>query len=197
MSSWLRRIIPLLVCIAGSTIHPASALSQAPVGAVSGRVTDASDAVIAGATLTIRHTQTGATRTAETQPDGRYGFENLQPGNYVIEIRSPGFMMQLHNLTLRVGDHQTVNFHLEVGQISQTVEVSGEISGINTSDFDVNGSVVRSQIEALPLNGRNFLELARPSLESASCSSQTPAHSETTTSVCRWPERSMANARIG
>ena len=62
---------------------------------------------------------------------------------------------------LRVGDHLTVNFQLQVGELSEAVEVQGEISGINTNDFRVDGGVSRVQIESLPLNGRNFLELAR------------------------------------
>jgi hypothetical protein len=161
MISPLRLIILFFIGTIGSTLLPLATPGQAPVGGIRGRVTDASGGVIAGATLKISEKQTGATRMAETQPDGYYEFENLQPAEYVIEVGSPGFTTQLYSVTLRVGDHPMVNFHLKVGQLNQTIEVKGEISGINTTDSIVDGSIGGPQIETLPLNGRNFLELAR------------------------------------
>jgi hypothetical protein len=82
-------------------------------------------------------------------------------GEYEIEVRAPGFRTELRRLTLRASDNVTINIELQVGRISEQVEVTGEASGINTTDFKVDGSVGRVQIENLPLNGRSFLELAR------------------------------------
>jgi len=149
------------LAVAASLAFTQSASGQTVVAAIKGKVTDPSDAVIADATLTIRDKQTGAQRVTKTEPDGLYQVESLDPGEYEIEVAGPGFATALYGLALRAGDHLTVNVQMEIGRVSQNVVVPGEISGINTSDFPVNGSVSRLQIEALPLNGRNFLELAR------------------------------------
>ena len=78
-----------------------------------------------------------------------------------MEVSSPGFEKSAYRLTLRAGDYLTVNVPLELGRLSETVAVIGEVSGINTSDFALTGNVSRTQLENLPLNGRNVLELAR------------------------------------
>jgi hypothetical protein len=93
--------------------------------------------------------------------DGTFRIENLQPGTYEVEVNNQGFTTVWRRLTLQVGDHVTVNFELNPGPSNQRVEIRGDISGVNTSDFMVAGSVSRTQIENLPLNGRNYLELAQ------------------------------------
>jgi carboxypeptidase family protein len=143
------------------TIQPDSALGQASSAAIKGKVTDPSDAVLAGANLIIREKQTGAQRVVETQPDGQYQVESLDPGEYEMQVSAQGFGTEVYGLTLLVGDYLTVNFQLKVGQLTETVAVNGQVSGINTSDVSIDGRVSRFQIENLPLNGRNFLELAR------------------------------------
>ena len=137
------------------------AIRQVPFGAINGRVIDPAHAVINDATITIRNKQTGIQRIATTERDGLYQVENLDPSEYEMEVARQGFATALYGLTLRAGDHLTVNFQLEIGQVSESVVVNGQISGVNTTDFAINGSVSRLQIEGLPLNGRNFLELAR------------------------------------
>jgi hypothetical protein len=142
------------------SIWAGPASGQIMSAAIKGRVIDSSDAAIAGATVVVRQKQIGAQRVAETQPDGLYRVESLGPGEYEMEVIRPGFGPEVYGLTLRAGDFLTVNFRLEVAQLTETVVVK-EISGINTSDFTLEGHVARFQIENLPLNGRNFLELAR------------------------------------
>ncbi len=97
----------------------------------------------------------------QTSSDGSYRVEGLDPGDYQIEISTPGFAAEAYSLTLRAGDYLTLNFQLKLGQLTEALTVNGQISGVNTSSFTISGTVGRLQIENLPLNGRNFLELAR------------------------------------
>ena len=101
----------------------------------------------------------------ETNANGQYYITNLEPGDYEIEAFAPGFNTVVQNVRLLVGDQLTVNFQLHPGPVHERVQVSGQTSGINTSEFAVKGSVsqiqIQIQIQNLPLNGRNFLELAR------------------------------------
>jgi hypothetical protein len=154
----------IVVCVLGviaPTLRPSALQAQTPMGAIRGTVSDSSQAVIAGATLTVLDIDSEASRTAESQDDGQYQFEGLQPGNYLIEVRSPGFTSQRYKLTLAVGDHPTVSFRLEVGSVNEVVSVQESIAGIDTTSSSIGGDVGRTQIDNLPLNGRNFLELSR------------------------------------
>jgi opacity protein-like surface antigen len=151
---------------------PVTIYGQIPVATITGLVTDQTGAVIVGAEITVRQTGTGVKRRVTTPADGRFRIENLQPGEYELEANSQGFATVWRRLTLLIGDDATINFELEPGLLNQKVEVRGDISGVNTSDFGISGAVSRTQIENLPLNGRNYLELARlqPEVDVASVS---------------------------
>ena len=136
-------------------------LAQAPVGTISGSVTDASGSVLIDAGITVRQEDTGVRRSVTTDRTGRYHLANLEPGTYEIEAGRTGFTTALRQVTLRVGDSLTVDFELQVGGPDQRVDVQGDASGVNTSGYGVSGSIDRAQIENLPLNGRSFLELAQ------------------------------------
>src|SRR5436190_18067810 len=151
---------------------PVTIYGQIPVATLNGLVTDPTGALIVGAEITVRQTATGVRRRVTTQADGRFRVENLQPGEYEIEANSQGFATVWRRLTIRIGDDATVNFELQPGLLDQKVEVRGDISGVNTSDFGISGVVSRTQVENLPLNGRNYLELAHlePEVDVASVS---------------------------
>jgi len=136
-------------------------LAQAPAGGIRGVVNDVSGAVVTKASLRVSQPQFGGGRVAGTDASGRYYITNLEPGDYEIEAFAPGFDKEVKLVRLLVGDQLTVNFQLHPGSVHERVLVSGQTSGINTSEFAVNGSVSQVQIQNLPLNGRNFLELAR------------------------------------
>src|SRR5262249_16504874 len=138
-----------------------NAFPQISSAAIRGCVVDSSNAVIPGAILNIRQPLTGVRRAVETRRDGMYEVEGLDPGDYEIEIATPGFAPETYSLTLHAGDYLTVNFQLKPGRVTETLTVNAEISAINASSFTIARSVDRSQIDNLPLNGRNFLELAR------------------------------------
>ncbi len=136
-------------------------LAQAPEGTIRGVVKDVTGAVVAKATLRVRQPQFGDERVVETNVNGQYYITNLEPGDYEIDAFAPGFHTEVQNVRLLVGDQLTVNVQLHPGSVNERVLVSGQTSGMNTSEFAVNGSVSQVQIQNLPLNGRNFLELAR------------------------------------
>jgi len=136
-------------------------LAQAPEGTIRGVVRDVTGAVVTNTTLRVRQPQFGDGRVVRANANGQYYITNLEPGDYEIEAFAPGFNTEVQNVRLLVGDQLTVNFQLHPGSVFERVLVSGQTSGINTGEFAVNGSVSQVQIQNLPLNGRNFLELAR------------------------------------
>ncbi len=153
-ASYVLTLLLFLIAIA------VPALSQAPTAAVRGIVSDPSKAIISGAKVTISNKDTGAERNATTNSAGEFQFSALPPGQYDIRVMMSGFRTGLRPLTLQVGENLTVDFDLEVGQTSETVVVTSETPAINTTDYKIDGVVNRKQIDSLPLNGRNFLQLA-------------------------------------
>jgi hypothetical protein len=150
-----------LIAFALLALTQDSLLAQAPEGAIRGIVNDITGAVVTKASLRVTQPQGGGGRAVETDDYGRYYITNLEPGDYDVEAFAPGFKTEVQRVALRVGDHLVVNFQLRPGSVSERVLVNGQISGIDTMEFGVNGSVSQLQIRNLPLNGRNFLELAR------------------------------------
>jgi hypothetical protein len=136
-------------------------LAQVPEGTIRGVVTDMTGAVMTTARLRVSQPGFGGGRAVRADTYGAYYITNLEPGDYQLEALAAGFSAEVKHLTLRVGDHLTINFQLRTGSIDEQVHVSSETSGINASEFAVKGSVSQAQIQNLPLNGRNFLELAR------------------------------------
>jgi len=135
-------------------------VAQAPTASIRGIVTDPSKAIISGAKVTATNKATGATRNAETNSAGEFQLSALPPGEYDLKVTMQGFKSGLRPLTLQVGENLTVDFDLDVGQTSETVVITGETPAINTTDYKIDGVVNRKQIDSLPLNGRNFLQLA-------------------------------------
>jgi carboxypeptidase family protein len=147
-------LLPILIAIA------VAVAAQAPTASIRGIVSDPSKAIISGAKVTAVNKATGATRNAETNSAGEFQFSALPPGEYEIKITMQGFKSGLRPLTLQVGENITLDFDLEVGQASETIVVTSETPAINTTDYKIDGVVNRKQIDSLPLNGRNFLQLA-------------------------------------
>ncbi len=135
--------------------------AQAPTATIAGAVTDATGAVLVDARIVVRETGTGMTRTARTRDNGRFSLDSLRPSTYDVEVDHHGFVTARRRATLQVGDNLALDFALGIGNRDERVDVAAESSGINGRDVEVRGSVGRTQIEQLPLNGRSFLELAQ------------------------------------
>lgn len=136
---------------------------QAATATLSGRVTDPAGAVIVKATVTAKRKATGTERKTETNSEGIYGFPNLAPGQYEVTIEASGFKkVIIADIDLTVGQTVARNVTLEVGQVTITLDEDFGAGAplLNTTSGVVDGVINNKVIQNLPLNGRNFLELA-------------------------------------
>jgi outer membrane receptor protein involved in Fe transport len=146
-----------LVICALFSINPLYAQGNASVVGV---VSDSSGAVVPSALVTITNEDTGLRQTATTDNEGRYNFPRLVVGNYAISVSASGFKtVSQTGINLTAEQALTVNFGLEVGQTSEHVQVTGEVTGIETVTSTVRTVISHQLIEDLPLNGRNALQL--------------------------------------
>lgn len=142
------------------TITAVSVFGQAITGSIVGSVADASGAAVAGAKITITETSTGISRTAVSNIEGGYVMPYLQPGTYKVEVEKSGFKKSsASEVRLATGQSVRVNAVLEVGQITETIEVSNAASLLQTESADISQSFEAKKIAELPLNGRNFQSL--------------------------------------
>ncbi|MBM3752384.1 MAG: TonB-dependent receptor [Acidobacteria bacterium] len=142
-----------------SLLLAASAFSQT-FGSLTGDVKDSSGAVVAGAAITVRNTATNGVRNAVTNEDGVYTIPALVPGMYEVKAEKTGFKAATRtNIELQVQQAARVDFNLEVGQVSEVVEVSSRLPLLSTEDATVGSVIEQKRITELPLNGRNFFSL--------------------------------------
>jgi len=139
------------------------ALAQTTIGtgSVQGTVTDPSGAVVSGAKITITNKSTQQTIPSTTNTAGSYASGALIPGNYIVRVEAQGFKATETPVVVEVGVTSSVNVKMQVGQTSETVEVQGAAVAVNTEQATVQGVLNEQQIEDLPVNGRNFLDLAQ------------------------------------
>src|SRR5215472_12547697 len=136
------------------------ATAQVQNGQFNGTVLDPSGAAIPNAKVTLSNAGTGLSVTATTNQTGAYVAKELPPGTYKIQAEVPGFRTGVHNdVTLNAGAIARVDFKMELGQASQTVEVSGEAQTVQTDDAKLSTTVGTTQINNLPINGRNVFDL--------------------------------------
>jgi hypothetical protein len=138
----------------------ASAQETVHMASVSGRVTDPSGAVIAGAQVTARQTETNLTATIQTDGEGRFRFPYLKVGPYELTVGQAGFADATRKLTLTVGAAFEVPVSLAVGTLETGVTVSAEAVVLEAARSQIAGTVSQAEVQNLPLNGRNFLDLA-------------------------------------
>lgn len=138
-----------------------AAFGQAGNAEINGTVTDSSAAVVAGATVTISNPATGFSRALKTNDQGIYSAPALQPGVYSIKVEMQGFQAQSRgNIELQVGQAANIDFALSVGNVSEVVEVTGGAPVLETESTSVGTVIENKRIVELPLNGRNYLQLA-------------------------------------
>lgn len=146
----------LLTCLLALT-----AFGQATTGSLTGTVTDPTGAVVAGATVTVTNPETGAERSAESNSQGVFEFQTLQPGKYTISVDAKGFKRAVsRDIIVSVATVAQVTVPLEIGSASETVTVSASQEVINTSSPSLTNIINTKQIVDLPLGGRNPVELA-------------------------------------
>ncbi len=138
-----------------------SAHAQTPTGTIAGVVIDQTGAALADARVDIVNRHTGQRRTLVTFADGHYSAAALPAGLYQVTVEAVAFKRLEREATVEAGTTTTVDLTLEVGAMTERVTVAGAQPLIRRDHHEVGGLVTRDQIEALPLNGRNFLELAK------------------------------------
>ena len=135
---------------------------QAATATLSGRVLDTNGAVIAGAQITATQEGTSAKRETTSNSEGLYVLSGMAPGAYVVRVSATGFSTKTSDspVTLQVGQSTTLDAKLEVGSVTETIDLIAEMPLIDTNASAVDGVIDNKLINTLPLNGRNFLELA-------------------------------------
>jgi hypothetical protein len=143
-------------------ISAAGVRAQQPAAAtLSGRVVDPQGAVIANVSIAATQKATGIKRETVSNDEGLFAITNLPPGDYEVKVIALGFAARTYSdVTLRVGQNLTLDVALEVGAVIADDFTSAGPDLINRNSAVVDGVITRRAIEGLPLNGRNFLELA-------------------------------------
>jgi hypothetical protein len=124
-----------------------------------GVVSDPQGAIIPGAIVTLTNTDTSATRKEVSGDTGIYRIIQVLPGPYKIEVQKPGFKTNTSSLQLQVDVPATLNLTLEVGQVTETVNVTAEATQINTENATVGNPFTEQQVQQLPLQTRNVVAL--------------------------------------
>ncbi|MGA7754838.1 MAG: TonB-dependent receptor [Candidatus Sulfotelmatobacter sp.] len=133
---------------------------QQITGSIRGSVSDPSAAIVQGATVTAKHTETGLIRTSVTDRQGEYVLVELPIGHYQLEVRAPGFQKYLQQgISLDVNETATVSIHLKLGAETQQVEVSADAALVQSTVSSLGQTVMEHEILDLPLDGRNFSQL--------------------------------------
>jgi hypothetical protein len=156
-TGWVAAALSILITL----LLVSAAFAQSPTGDIQGTVTDATGAVIVNAKVTITETATGRTIETTSNDAGLYTAFHLLPGEYTVKVEKEGFSSFTEKVEVRAGQVVPVSPKMKVGTSATTVEVSGQ--GIVIADVTrstVDGVIEAEQIKNLPLNDRNFLDLA-------------------------------------
>jgi hypothetical protein len=158
-----KRIQELLVVLMVVLVSVLSASAQTTIstGSIQGTVSDPSGAVLSGAKVTITNKGTAQTNTFETNAAGAFASGALTPGDYEVRFEMKGFHTTVETVQVQVNTTSTANAKLGLGESSQVVEVQAAEVAVNTEQATVQGILSSRQIETLPINGRNFLDLAQ------------------------------------
>ena len=158
MKNVLRLCMALCIALGATAV-----LAQEPTGSIEGTVKDPQSAIVQNATVTVRNPATNFTRSTTTSENGNYRFSQLPPGTYEMKVAGTNFKTSVvSDVIVAVGQTLALDVHLEVGGAAETVTVvgGGDVQ-IDRTDHTVSGVVNTRQIQNLPLNGRNFLDLAQ------------------------------------
>jgi len=136
------------------------AIAQTTSARLQGTVTDTSGAVVPGATVSVTNMGTSRIDAVQTDETGTFVFATLPAGQYKLEIKHAGFASIVQNVTLQTQQIAAMNFSLRVGQVSDTVTVTSDLPLIESASSAISTVVTGAQIVDLPINGRNFTELA-------------------------------------
>jgi hypothetical protein len=140
-------------------LSPALALAQGLTGQVSGTVMDSTGAAVARAEVSIANTQTGQTRTAQTNTEGRFIFTEILPGAYSLAVNAPGFKKyEQKDISVTATERVTLPaITLQVGEVTETISVEGQPPLLQTESAERSGLINTRQMQELPLKGRSYI----------------------------------------
>lgn len=155
-----RRWVLTAVLAVNVTLIPSVARAQGSTGSVGGIIRDEQNLVVPGAPVTIAATDTRLTRTVPTDAAGGFDFPGLLPGEYVLTTELPGFQREQSRVRLEVNQRVRVDIVLRAAGLAQQLEVRETIPLLHSTDATVGAVIDQQQMAELPLNGRQFLDLA-------------------------------------
>jgi hypothetical protein len=156
---FLRAAVFALGCVL-AWAGPLRAQQTVDVGSISGRIVDSSGGVVPGATITATHGETNVAATSVSDGEGRFRFPYLRVGPYAVVASLSGFQDATRRVTLSAGSAFEIPFILAVAGLESTVNVSAEAPILEAARSQIAATVTQNEVAALPMNGRNFVELA-------------------------------------
>ena len=154
--SFLRPLLALGILITTCLMQ-----AQSTGGRIIGHVTDSSGAVVPGAKVILTNEATGVSRSATTSDGGTYIFTSLQPGRYRLTAELSGFRkIERTGVELQVNQRAQIDLDLEVGLVSESLLIEGKAPLLETQSSVLGSVIEEKQVQDLPLNGRNFVQLA-------------------------------------
>ena len=149
----------ILLVLLGTMCVPVSA--QVASAELSGAILDSSGAALPGAKVTAKNTATNIARDTVTDSAGSYIIPLLPPGEYEITVEAAGFKKLVQTgVSLQINQQAQLNLTLQLGQVSEEVQVTGQAAQLETESSSIGTVVSEKLVNQLPLNGRNFIQLA-------------------------------------
>ncbi|HUE83859.1 MAG TPA: TonB-dependent receptor [Pyrinomonadaceae bacterium] len=146
----------LVVLVASGSVL----LGQTSTGEVNGTITDSQGAVIPGVTVRLINKGTNIENQVTTNRDGYFTFVNVKPGPYMLKVEKAGFAgLQVGHFDVGVAQVVSQNFNLEIGEITQTIEIQSGAELLQSSSTELGNVISEKVVQELPLNGRNFTQL--------------------------------------
>ncbi|MBL8233900.1 MAG: carboxypeptidase regulatory-like domain-containing protein, partial [Bryobacterales bacterium] len=151
-----------LRCVVGAVLILNCAFAQSGTGSITGTVSDSADAIVPGVLVKVRNLDTNLTREMLTTATGDFTISSLSPGNYHLQAEMPGFRSYLKKgIVIEIGQVLREDIRLQVGSVTESVSVTAEVALINTETGAIKGDViVQEEINSMPLDGRDFTDLA-------------------------------------
>ena len=135
--------------------------AQVDTGTIAGTIRDNQGAAIGSATITFTNIATGTISRTQADASGDYASPPLQPSEYKVSVEAQGFKIETRpTVTIRVQDRLRIDFALSVGSVSESVEVTAEAPAIQSETSSLGEVITNRQIVQLPLNGRDYTQLA-------------------------------------
>jgi hypothetical protein len=175
-------LMALLVCFAAGVVS-----AQEYRATLSGTIKDSSGGALPGVTVSIAETRTGARTQAVTDASGQYIAPFLAPGDYDVTAELSGFkQVSRKGLHLDAGGHPVIDLTLEVGNVTESVQVQADIPILNTANASVGQTITTKEVEDLPLNGRTPMMLAQLAIGVVATSNPSLIHPFDNNAAAAW-----------